>query len=87
MDGGVEIPEEPIITEDHIERNTEQIREDNALSFLGFKDKGRVPQTIINLFIENITQLVRNSIQFAEAEVKQRLQAVRTSIGAIPGLK
>ena len=70
MNGAVEIPEEPIVTEDLIKRNTEQIRKDNALWLLGFKGKGRVPQTVINLLVENSAQLVGNSMQLAEAEVK-----------------
>lgn len=64
-----------------------KMKENNALCLLGFKDKGRVPQTVVTLFVENSTQIVRNNLQFAEKEIDQRLRAFGTSIEAVPGLK
>ena len=46
-----------------------------------------MPQTVVNLFVESSTQLIRNSIQLAELEVRLRLAAVGTAIEAVSGLK
>lgn len=59
----------------------------NALCLLGFKDKGRVPQTVVDLFVDSSTSLVRNSVQIIEREVENHLRALGTSIGDIPQLK
>ena len=65
----------------------EKMKENNARCLLGFKDKGRVPQTVVNLFVQSSTQLVRNSLQHAGREVEERLRAVGTNIMAVQGLK
>ena len=82
---GEDVPELPV-NEDCIQ-SKQIIKESNALCLLGFKDKGRVPQTVVNLFAEKSTQLVRNSLQFVEKEIDRKLRAAGTSIQEVPGLK
>ena len=65
----------------------ENMLRDNALCLFGFKDKGRVTQTVVNLFAESSTQMVRNSLNVAKAEIKERLAAVGQAIEDIPGLE
>lgn len=60
---------------------------DNALCLFGFKDKGRLTQTVVNLFAESSTQMVRNSLNVAKSEIKERLAAVGQAIEDIPGLQ
>ena len=91
-DPEVEIDNFPCVDEDITEFNEhciqpQQIKENNALCLLGFKDRGRVPQTVVNLFVENSTQIVRNCLELAESKIDERLRAYGTSIGEVPGLK
>ncbi|XP_028410460.1 uncharacterized protein LOC114533073 [Dendronephthya gigantea] len=65
----------------------ENMLRDNALCLFGFKDKGRVTQTVVNLFAESSTQMVRNSLNIAMSEIKERLAAVGQAIEDIPGLQ
>lgn len=67
--------------------DAEQMQHTSALCLLGFKGKGRVPQTVVNLFVESSTQLVQNSLQFTKFEVDEKLRAVGSSIEVVPGLK
>lgn len=60
MDEDVGIAEELLPNPyDDIARDPEQIRRDNALCLLGFKDKDCVSQTVVNQFVESSTHLVR----------------------------
>jgi hypothetical protein len=65
----------------------ENMQRDNALCLFGFKDKGRVTQTVVNLFAESSMQMVRNSLNVAKSEIKERLAAVGQAIEDIPGLQ
>lgn len=65
----------------------ENMLRDNALCLFGFKDNGRVTQTVVNLFAESSTQMVRNSLNVAKSEIKERLAAVGQAIEDIPGLQ
>lgn len=59
--------------EDEDYQYAENTRKQNALCLLQLKDKGRVPQTVIDLFVENATQLVRNSVDILKGKVKRTL--------------
>ena len=65
----------------------ENMLRDNALCLFGFKHKGRVTQTVVNLFAESSTQMVRNSLNVAKSEIKERLATVGQAIEDIPGLQ
>lgn len=78
---------EPLIRQHDQPVKVDSILRDNALCLLGFKDKSRVPQTVVDLFVENSTQMVRNSIEIAKSEVKEKLNAAGHTVEDIPGLK
>lgn len=87
-EGDIEIPDElngnP--QADPVGRDPGKIRRDNSLCLLGFKEKGCVPQTVVDLFVDNSTQLVRNSIQIVEAEVREKLRGSGIEFDGVPGL-
>lgn len=55
--------------------NEEDIRRLNALGLLKFKEMGRVPQTVVNTFVESSTQIVQNSIDLLRSGVLEKLFA------------
>ncbi len=88
----IEIDDFPQMDEDTAESNEhctqpQQMKENNALCLLGFKERGRVPQTVVNFFVENSIQLVRNCLEFAESKIDEKLRACGTSTEAVSGLK
>ena len=63
----------------------ENMLRDNALCPFGFKDKGRVTQTVVNLFAESSTQMVRNSLNVPKSEIKESLAAVDKQLKTFRG--
>ena len=58
----------------------------NALCLLKFKEKGRVPQTVVDSFVENATLVTQTSIDLFKAGVTSCLQKAGLSMHAIPEL-
>lgn len=77
-----DIAEEPF----DIANEGKQLQRASALSILQFKEKGRVPQTVVDLFVKNNTELVQNVVDVLKLGVKNRLSASGLDIEAIPGL-
>ena len=86
-ENGFPVPQNDVNTEPAHHVLVENMLRDNALCLFGFKDKGRVTQTVVNLFAESSTQMVRNTLNVAKAEIKERLAAVGQAMENIPGLE
>ena len=79
--------DEPMIDNDAAEDEDENARRQNALYLLKFKEKGRVPQTVIHLFVENATQLVRNNVDLLKVNLARMLLASGIDEDNIEGIR
>lgn len=59
----------------------------NALCVLKSKEKGRVPQTVVDSFVENATQVTQTSIDLLKAGVTNCLQKAGINVETLPGLQ
>ena len=59
----------------------------NALCILKFKEKGRVPQTVVDSFVENATQVAQTSIDLFKAGVTNCLQKAGIDVETVLGLQ
>lgn len=57
-------------------KECEDNRQSNALYLLRFKEKGSVPQTVANSFVESATQIVQSSIARLNRRVRSKLETV-----------
>ena len=58
----------------------------SAICLLHFKDKGRIPQTVVDLFVESNKHVVQNSIGVLKYEIKDNFNAAGIDFDSIPGL-
>ena len=70
-----------------LNQETEQTRKANALCLLSFKERGRVPQTVVDSFVESSTQIARNSINMLKSGLISRLNTAGIQFSAVPGLR
>ena len=59
----------------------------NALCVLKFKEKGRVPQTVVDSFVENATQVTQTSIDLLKAGVTNCLHKAGINVDTLPELQ
>lgn len=69
-----------------IEKEKANLMRANALCLLNFKEKGRIPQTVVNSFVENTTQITENTVHLVKSGIAKCLQEVGLNINQIPGL-
>ena len=70
-----------------LNQETEQTRKANALCLLSFKERGRVPQTVVDSFVESSTQIARNSLNMLKSGLISRLNTAGIQFSAVPGLR
>ena len=54
--------EDDVLVNVDVDLEPQALRRTNALSLLKFKEKGRVPQIMIDSFVDITTQIVKNSV-------------------------
>ncbi|KAG1681703.1 hypothetical protein GQR58_011697 [Nymphon striatum] len=59
----------------------------NALCLLSLKEIGRVPQTVVDVFVNSSTQIARNSIGALKDGLKNSLHSAGIDFSRVPGLK
>ena len=70
----------------NLEREQINLSRANALCLLKFKEKGCVPQTVVNSFVNNATQIAQTSVDLLRSGVTNCLQKAGIYIDTIPGL-
>lgn len=64
-----------------------QLQKRSALCLLHLKEKGRVPQTVVDLVVNNCTEIVQDAANVLKTGVINSLNASGVDFQAIPGLK
>ena len=71
--------------EDNFDREID-LSKTNALCILKFKETTRVPQTVVDSFVDNATQVTRASVDFLRSGVTNCLQKAGIDINTVHGL-
>lgn len=67
----------------NLAREEAEIRKTSALCLLQFKEKGRVPQTVVDLLVETTTQTVRTSINVLKSGIVNKFHAAGIDFEAV----
>lgn len=70
----------------NLEREETNLSRANALCLLKFKEKACVPQTVVNSFVNNATQIAQASVDLLRSGVSNCLLKAGINIETIPGL-
>lgn len=81
-----EVNEDLFDAQRDFDRQEDAARRANPLCILKFKEKGHVLQTIVNSFVENTTDIVKNSIRLLNTGVRNCLRNVGIDFAAVPKL-
>ena len=70
----------------NLEREKVNLSRSNALCLLKFKEKGRVPQTVVDSFVDNATQIAQTSVDLLKSGFPNCLQNAGIDLQTVPGL-
>ena len=62
------------------------IQKANALCLMQVKDEGKVPQTVVDSFVRNTSQIVENSVNLVKSALSQCLDNAGLQMENIPGI-
>ena len=69
-----------------LEREENNGRRVSALSLLKLKEKGRVPQTVVDYYVDSATEVVQASIGRLKSRIQNSLEGSGINFNAVAGL-
>ncbi len=78
--------QDPVEEEFDLETEEINLSRANALCILKFKEKACVPQTVVNSFVNNATEIAQTSVDLLRSGVYNCLQKAGININTVPGL-